>query len=377
MVFPLPPKGSRLVFESNFDGPLDPYLDALLQAAPGLDAIYQCCRGYPGAAAGPEAVKAYLRSIAVRPSAYHIGNPGRSVAASRRQAALAERIETFLDGHVPAGGAAGGATQVRAAIQAFVDGQPDLAWAHTVIPRLTAAQRIGPYLPFVGAGLAVVALALVSLPLFLVLLAAFLVVFGAWLAWLRRLERRDRPPADPASALYVEKLLGREDRIVQNHLASITTVKAGWFRRWTLRIVLFVARLAARTANKGELSGIPSIHFAHWSLLDGGRTLLFLSNYDGSWENYLDDFIDKASTGLTGIWSNTEGFPATRFLTRGGARDGPAFKEWARYNQTYTNAWYSAYPRLTVQRIDQNSSIQEGLFASLAEDEARPWLGRL
>ena len=33
--------------------------------------------------------------------------------------------------------------------------------------------------------------------------------------------------------------------------------------------------------------------------------LLFLSNYGGSWESYLEDFITKAHTGLTGVWSNT------------------------------------------------------------------------
>jgi hypothetical protein len=111
-------------------------------------------------------------------------------------------------------------------------------------------------------------------------------------------------------------------------------------------------------------------------MLDNGRRLLFLSNYDGSWENYLDDFIDKASSGLTGIWSNTEGFPPTLFLFGKGARNGPLFKAWARTQQTYTHVWYSAYRDSTVQNIDNTSAIREALFARLDEAGVKEWLRR-
>ena len=122
--------------------------------------------------------------------------------------------------------------------------------------------------------------------------------------------------------------------------------------------------------------GIPSIHFAHWSLIDDGRRLLFLSNYGGSWGNYLDDFIDKASTGLSGIWSNTTDFPPTRFLVLDGSRDGPRFKSFARSKQSATRVWYSTYPDLTVQNIDHNSAMREDLFTPLDETAVRSWLHR-
>ena len=38
------------------------------------------------------------------------------------------------------------------------------------------------------------------------------------------------------------------------------------------------------------------------------------SNFDGTWERYLEDFIELAYPGLNGIWSNTVGFPKTRDL---------------------------------------------------------------
>jgi len=107
-------------------------------------------------------------------------------------------------------------------------------------------------------------------------------------------------------------------------------------------------------------------------MIDGGRRLLFLSNFDGSWENYLDDFIDKAHGGLTAVWSNTGGFPRSYLLIGGGAKDGPRFKAYARDSMSVTNAWYSAYPTLTVQGIDRNSSIREGLPAGKSAPET--WL---
>jgi hypothetical protein len=142
--------------------------------------------------------------------------------------------------------------------------------------------------------------------------------------------------------------------------------------------VLWAVNLLARArATHGELSGIPSIHFAHWSMIDNGRRLLFLSNFDGSWENYLDDFIDKASDGLTGVWSNTVNFPRTYFLIFGGATDGPRFKAVARDSQTVTNVWYSAYRELTVQGIDNSSSVREDLLNPADAAAAQALLRRL
>jgi hypothetical protein len=197
---------------------------------------------------------------------------------------------------------------------------------------------------------------------------------------LRYKESTDSVQADSADSDKVTSLLETENHTasVQNHMASITIVKPGWLRRSTLWLVLWAVNLLARArATHGELSGIPSIHFAHWSMIDNGRRLLFLSNFDGSWENYLDDFIDKASDGLTGVWSNTINFPSTYFLIFGGATDGPRFKAVARDSQTVTNVWYSAYRELTVQGIDNSSSVREDLMNAADAGAAQALLRRL
>lgn len=362
--------GTYLIFENNFDGELDDYLEDLYAyAAAGLHRIYSCCRDYPATSAADRAqMLAYLRRHVVRPNAYHVGNAGRSLERVRQEDALRDGLETFLDDVVRQGQASAPPATLRQKIQGFVQGIPAFAWALGSQPRQTTAEWLVPRLKL---GLAALVL--------LLLLPLLIPVALVWLVVLRSKERSDRAQNTLGNHEHVKQLVRREDRthIVQNHMASFTQVKPGWFRLATLRVVLRIVNLVARAVfTKGKLLGIPSIHFAHWSLIDNGRRLLFVSNFDGSWENYLDDFIDKASIGLTAIWSNTGGFPRTKFLICEGARDGARFKAYARDSQTYTNVWYSAYPHLTVEAIDNNSSIREDLFNALDDAQTRTWLWR-
>jgi hypothetical protein len=140
-----------------------------------------------------------------------------------------------------------------------------------------------------------------------------------------------------------------------------------------MAMIAFLARLVF---TRGSLGGIPSIHFAHWTVVDQGSSLVFFSNYGGTWESYLDDFIQKAAIGLTAVWSHCQGFPKSRWLVAGGARDERAFKRYARDSQAAEAVWYSAYPTLTMRRILNNRAIMEGL-AGLSKAAPERWLARL
>lgn len=193
--------------------------------------------------------------------------------------------------------------------------------------------------------------------------------------WLRRLENLDRPNDSPPDAGRLAEILVQENVAAQNLLATVSVMKPGLFRRFTLRIALGVVKeISARTARPGFLGGIGVIHFARWVLLPGTNRLIFLSNFSNSWESYLEDFIVKEPAGLTSIWSNTEGFPRTSWLFNGGAADGARFRRWARRQQVPVRFWYSAYPALTLGRIQTNAAIRQGIAAARTEADAADWL---
>ncbi|RUU55683.1 cytochrome, partial [Mesorhizobium sp. M2C.T.Ca.TU.009.01.2.1] len=206
------------------------------------------------------------------------------------------------------------------------------------------------------------------------LLAILLLFVGLCFLALRRLEDKDRPANTPVDIGALEKILAREDHTAQNNLTAISTMKPGILRRLALRLTFYLISISAQKVFRpGFLATINTIHFARWVLLPGTDRLVFFSNYGGSWESYLEDFIAKASAGLTGVWSNTEGYPRTRWLFLDGARDGDRFKRWARRQQVPTLFWYSAYPHLNTARIRINSRIRRGI-ASATGNEARDWL---
>ncbi len=359
-IFPDDQLGPSLVFESNIDGSLDDYLAALCRAgAATLHAIFAAGCDYHASSPQPELLQAYLRAHAIRPATAFVGNVGRSVRRIRQEAALVARIEEFLDELAPPRGTA--PATIVDNVRAFVRNDPAAHWVWDVQPRLTAADFCARWFSVVA--VAAGALALVSLgPL------------GAYVVALRRRELTDPVDIPGPSPEHVQALTEREDQIVQNHMSSLCYVKPGAFRRRTLKVVLFAANLVARVSVGGKLLGLDSLHFAHWALIDGDTRLLFLTNYDGSWENYLDDFIDKVAAGLTAIWSNTRNFPRTSFLLLDGAKDEKRFKAVARTTQAYTNVWYSAYRGLPVTCIEKNRAICEGLAAAPRTLDSAAWL---
>jgi hypothetical protein len=103
--------------------------------------------------------------------------------------------------------------------------------------------------------------------------------------------------------------------------------------------------------------------------------LFFASNYDGSLDSYMDDFINKVGWGLNLVFTNGIGYPRTRFMVLGGAKNEQAFKYYLRRHQLPTDVWYKAYPGLTALDLARNSRIRTGLQpAAMSDDAARRWL---
>jgi hypothetical protein len=193
-------------------------------------------------------------------------------------------------------------------------------------------------------------------------------------------ERREKNGEATLSQLP-DKLISRleedEDLTSQNQFTQVVVMKPGFVRLITFKLMMLLGRtLIKNMFVKGELMGIPTIHFARWVLFDKNKHVLFFSNFDGSWQQYLGDFIDKSGWGLTGIFSNTVNFPKTNFLLTGGAYDEEHFLAWSRGTQVPTAVWYSAYPHLSIKNVKNNSRIRHDLRENLTEKEAQYFLKR-
>jgi hypothetical protein len=194
--------------------------------------------------------------------------------------------------------------------------------------------------------------------------------------WLRVLERSDpSQDAPPVDEHLLAEMARREDWIPQNHMGSVVLVKPGILRMALFRAGHLGLGLVLRVvATDGYLGSMRTVHFAHWAFVNNASRLMFFSNFDLSWESYLDDFIEKAHGGLTLAWGSGVGFPPTRFLVLDGASHGRKFKAWARHSMAVSRFWYSAYRDLTVDQIERNTRIADGLRKqTLSEQEAAAW----
>jgi hypothetical protein len=91
--------------------------------------------------------------------------------------------------------------------------------------------------------------------------------------------------------------------------------------------------------------GISTIHTVRWALLDDQQRLLMASNYDGTWENYIDEFAELILSGLDAIWESSYSYPEA------GAQDVEALKHFLRSHQAPANVFYSAYPETTLLNL--------------------------
>lgn len=393
-------EGPRLAFEGNIDGSPSAFLENLLEvSASAIDDVYSHCAGYPPLADGDrEPTLRYLLDRDIGADTFFVAWPGQSLDMIRREDELRRWIQDFLDEPEQASLRRSDPENVHRAVVEAVRDDPSIRWALEAEPLPFLVRHPRTVLVLLAApalaGLVAIVVAAARrgtarrpARLFLGTVAAAAV--GA-LARLRAAEladdHRERSRTTDWETVYtawsknLSQFRHREDAKGQNHLTSIADIKPGLFRFVTLRTVLAVIRAVATLSPvRGQLGGITSIHFARW-VITPDRRLIFLSNFDGSWENYLGDFVDLAARGLTAVWTNTHndvGFPHTTWLVEQGARDEARFKAFARRGMEPTLLWYSAYPGLSMANISNNRAIREGLRRPQDAGGPEAWLRRL
>jgi len=356
------PLDAQLLLLTDCDGSSDAHLQRLVEAAGGgVDAVFSHCKGYPRTPASSSDRLRYLERHRVRESAHYVHRPGRTVKRIRGEARLYLAIEALVEAdtlrELPA-------SELRERIQKFVAADPELSWALDAPEPLELGYRARQAIDRVARPLALLALAPILTP------AAALA-----LGLIRLQEERERPAHVRPSAELLRSLTELEDHAAHNAYTTGGFIKPGVLRRVVLRSILKVVDYGVRHLfAEDSLAGVKSIHFARWIPMDGGRRMIFASNYDGTVESYNDDFINLVGWGLNLIFSNGLDYPSTRWLVCGGASREQEFKDCLRCHQIPTPVWYSAYPQLTALHIERNSRLRDGLRGDMTEEEAQAWL---
>jgi len=351
-----------LGFLGDVDGDADAFLAELAARAPaGLRALFSCCEGF-----APEIdLVSWMKAHGAPASASYVNWRGRTVRRIREEAALydalqshIERAATELRSMPPAG--------VHARLRELVNG--DVAAGRvTLSPEESTpfGWRIRNLLHLLG------------VPLLLLLLSPLLLVAAIVFAFrVRQLEKTDPELCQRHDPVLGAELALIEDHDVSNQFSAMGSLKPGFVRLWTTRFVLLAIDYAARHVyTRGRLARVRTIHFARWTFLDGTKRILFASNYDGSLESYMDDFINKVAFGLNVVFTNGVGYPRTRWLLLDGAKDEQKFKYFIRRHELPTEVWYNATPGLTAVEKERNGHIRSGLERPVMTDsEAREWL---
>ena len=352
-----------LVFLGDCDGDAGSFLEQLAeQAGPGLRRIFSHCKGFVGT--GGDLLQ-WMKLFSVKPSANYINWIGRTVQQVHEEAALHRTLSDHLAEIVDEVGR----ENSRALRQRLL--------THVELEKAAGRIRLSPPAAAPLNWRVRNLLHMLGVPLLLLLVAPLLLIASPYLVWrLRVLEESDPELVIRPDRGHIVRLSIQEDRNITNHFNVLGDVKPGLFRLGLLKIALLLLDYSARHVyRRGFLTRVRTIHFARWVLLDNNRRLFFASNYDGSLESYMDDFINKVAWGLNLVFSNGVGYPRTRWLIKQGAEREQEFKYTLRRHQLPSEVWYKAYPELSAYDLSRNSRIRRGVELRQSSDaEIREWL---
>ncbi|WP_206732401.1 hypothetical protein [Janthinobacterium sp. 17J80-10] len=148
-------------------------------------------------------------------------------------------------------------------------------------------------------------------------------------------------------------------------MSVITPIR--WYMTWINKLFFWVAQKRSSTL-KGLIT-LSLIHYARWVVIgrrqfphlhpDQPREnlrysyMLFFSNFNGSWDQYVDSFTFSIPSGLDLFWKWNIRYPHSVPLT--------PFHDYIRYNQIETTHYYSAYPLASSNDVKAAKKLAQAL----------------
>ncbi len=146
----------------------------------------------------------------------------------------------------------------------------------------------------------------------------------------------------------------------------ITPIKP--YMAWVNKFIFWLA-----IKKKGALSGLLTlslIHYARWVIIKNDQFprladtqpkenlhynyMLFFSNFNGSWDQYVDSFTFAIPAGLDLFWKWNVRYPKSVTLT--------PFHKYIKYNQIETIHYYNAYPLAASNDVKSAKVVKNALI---------------
>jgi hypothetical protein len=141
-----------------------------------------------------------------------------------------------------------------------------------------------------------------------------------------------------------------------------------WYMAWINKLIFWIA-LKKPSTLKGLIT-LSLIHYARWVIigkkqfphLDPGQPeedlhysyMLFFSNFNGSWDQYVDSFTFAIPSGLDLFWKWNIRYPRSVALT--------PFHKYIQYNQIESTHYYNAYPLAASNDIKAAKKVKQALI---------------
>ncbi len=147
----------------------------------------------------------------------------------------------------------------------------------------------------------------------------------------------------------------------------VTPIK--WYWRYINKLIFWTAGSIFKKKLIGLIT-LSLIHYARWVIIKPSQFphldstqpkedlkysyMIFESNFDGSWAQYVDSFFKAIPAGLDLLWYKNVNYPHSSPLT--------PFHRYINHNQIFTDYYYSAYPIASSNDVKEAKKVKDTLL---------------
>jgi len=141
-----------------------------------------------------------------------------------------------------------------------------------------------------------------------------------------------------------------------------------WYTAWITKLTFWIA--GKRPSTTLGLQTLSLIHYARWVVIKPGQFpcvseeqpreelkynyMLFFSNFNGSWDQYVDSFSSAIPKGLNMFWILNIKYPRSVPML--------PFHRYITSNQIWTDHYYNAYPMAASNDVKAAQRVRSGLL---------------